>query len=115
MRSLRVRHFDGFAVLIVLFLLVACMFSHAQVGGSAVQPLTQPTYSVPDHPSHASQAELRPEQSLLGSNGVTTAHGERPLSDFPTYTVPKPLGDVAREYREEHAKAEKATIHFDKQ
>lgn len=115
MKSLRVRHFDGFVVLIVLFLFVTGLLSHAQIGGSSVQPVNGPTYSVPDHPMHASQGDLRPETSLLGSNGVTTARGERPMSDFPDHTVPKPLGDVAREYREEHAKAEKATIHWNQQ
>jgi hypothetical protein len=99
---MKLRHVDGFAVLVVVFLFVASMFSHAQVAGSYVQPLTQPSYSVPDHPMHASQGDLRPEVSLLGNgSGVTTAHGDRPLSDFPTYTYVKPLGDVAREYREE--------------
>jgi len=65
---------------------------------------------------HASQGDLRPETSLLGSNGVTVAQGERPMSDFPTpYPYVKPLGDVAREYRDQHAKAAKATIVWNKQ
>ncbi len=115
MKNLRVRHFDGFAVAIVVFLFATAMLSHAQIAGTSVQPVNGPSYSVPDHPMHASQGDLRPEQSLLGGNGVTTAHGERPMSDFPTYTYVKPLGDVAREYRETHAKAAKATIVWNKQ
>ena len=115
---MKLRHVDGFVVAVVVFLFAAAMLSHAQIGGSSVSPLTQPSYSVPDHPSHASQGELRPETSLLGSNGVTTAHGELPLSDFPDHTVPKPLGDVAREYREQHAKLskdERSQIHWNQQ
>ena len=109
MKNLRLRHFDGFIVLTVVFLFVAAMFSHAQVSGGQQAP-TGPTYSVPDHPAHANYGDLRPETSLLGS-GVTVAHGERPLSDFPSiYKVETTLGDVAREFREEHKNAEKAQI-----
>lgn len=103
-----------FVVLAIVLCFVS--LSHAQVGYSGGQQApTQPTYSVPDHPQHASQGDLRPEQSLLGSNGVTTAHGERPLSDFPDDKRETPLGDVARAYRKEHAAAEKATIIFERQ
>jgi|SRR5271170_301486 len=116
MKSLRVRHFDGFAVLIVVFMFLSAMLAHGQIGGSAVSPLTQPSYSVPDHPMHANQGDLRPETSLLGSNGVTVAQGERPMSDFPMSPIyVKPLGDVARDYREQHAKVAKATIVWNKQ
>lgn len=111
---MRLRHIDGFVVLTVVILFLAGLAAHAQVAGSYVQPLTQPSYSVPDHPMHASQGSLRPETSLVGGGSVTYAQGERPMSDFPTYTYVKPLGDVAREYREQHAKAAKATVIFDK-
>lgn len=95
-------HFNGMPIFVLLVvILFVSSLCHGQAYGSNVQPLTQPSYTVPDHPMHASQGDLRPEMSLLGSNGVTTAHGERPLSDFPTNTPVKPLGDVAREYREE--------------
>jgi hypothetical protein len=106
---MKLRHFDAFAVLIVIILFVSAM-AHGQVGiGSGQQAPTQPTYTVPDHPQHADYGSMRTETSLLGST-MTVAHGERPLSDFPDDgPAPKPLGDVAREYRQEHAKAEKAT------
>jgi hypothetical protein len=85
-------------ILTVIFLFAT--LGHAQIAGSSIQPATGPTYSVPDHPQHAEQHELRSEQSLLGSNGVTVARGERPLSDFPGNDKPaKSLGEVAREYR----------------
>ena len=112
---MRLRHVDGFAVLLVLFLFVGGLLAHAQVGGSSIQPATGPTYQVAEHPMHAAQHDLATPQTLLGSNAVTVAQGERPLSDFPTYHVETPLGTVARNYREEHAKAEKATIHWNQQ
>lgn len=94
---------------LMVFLLVVSAAMFGQVGGSSIQPVTGPTYSVPDHPMHASQSDLRQETSLLGSNGMSYAQGERPLWEFPDLKYVKPLGDVAREYRAYHATAEKAT------
>src|SRR5208283_5197138 len=102
-----------FCILTIIFLFAS--LGHAQIAGSSVQPLNGPSYSVPDHPQHASQHDLRPEVSLIGGSSYTYAQGERPMSDFPEYRYVKPLGDVAREYREEHAKAEKAAIRWEKQ
>jgi hypothetical protein len=116
---MKLRHFDGFAVLLVLFLFVGGLLAHAQVGGSiAPAPANGPSYSPASNPQHASQHDLATPQTLLGNNAVTVAQGERPLSDFPTYHVETPLGDVAREYREEHAKLpkdERAQIHWNQQ
>jgi|SRR5271166_4766188 len=95
-----------FCILTIIFLFAS--LGHAQIAGSSVQPLNGPSYSVPDHPQHASQHDLRPEVSLIGGSSYTYAQGERPLSDFPENKYVKPLGDVAREYRAEHASAEKA-------
>jgi hypothetical protein len=104
-----------FCILAVVVLFAS--LGHAQVGmSSGQQAPTQPTYSVPDHPQHADQGTPRPEVSLLGNNTITYAQGERPTWEFgPSGPPPTPLGDVARRYREEHAKAEKATIIFEKQ
>jgi hypothetical protein len=85
------------SILAVLFLATAA--AHAQYSSGQQAAYTN-TVQMPEHPQHADQHDLRPEVSLLGSNGTTTAHGERPLWDFPDDRVPgKPLGDVAREYR----------------
>ncbi len=98
---MKLRHYDGFAVLLVIFLFLSAMAAQGQAVGSSVQPVTGPTYSVPDHPQHASFAPMRSETSLLGST-VTVASGERPMSDFPVdLPYVAPLGTVAREYREE--------------
>ncbi len=100
----------------VVLAIILCFASlgHAQIYGGGQQAPTQPTYSVPDHPQHADYGTMRSEQSLLSSS-ITTAHGERPMSDFPDDSRAVSLGEVARKYREEHAKAEKATIVWNQQ
>ena len=85
----------------LIALLFLCTLSHAQVGGALAPPPMSNPYPMNGNPEHAAQHTLGEEQSLLPSNGVTSAHGERPLSDF--YTHPEPtvsLGQIAREYRE---------------
>ncbi len=77
-------------------------------GGGLIQPATGPTYALPDHPRHASQSSLRPEQSLLSNSNDLTGSGERPLWEFPDKTPVRSLGEIAREYRAEHAKMAKA-------
>jgi hypothetical protein len=65
----------------------------------SIAPATTNTVTFADHPQHATQHALGTEQNLLPSNGVTTAHGELPLSDFDTEPAPTvSLGQVAREY-----------------
>lgn len=112
---MRERHVMPFVVLLVIFVFCGCLASQAQIAGTSIQPLSGPSYSVPDHPAHASQGSLRPEVSLAGGGSVTYAQGERPLSDFPNYTVPVPLGDLARAAREQHAKVAKAQIVWNQQ
>src|SRR5271170_8121812 len=107
-------------VIVCVVVILGCLgfltgAAFGQAVGTSVQPAYGPSYSVPEHPMHAEQHDLRPETSLLGGNGVTVAHGERPLSDFPDDSVPeKPLGTVAREYRHEHQTAAKAEIIWNK-
>ena len=50
------------------------------------------------------------QRSLFASSSETVAHGERPAFEIPGLPQPRPLGDVARDYRKEHAKVKKATI-----
>ena len=99
-----------FCILTIIFLFAS--LGHAQSiagGGGSIQAPTGPTYSVPDHPQHAEQHDLRPEVSLIGGSSYTYAQGERPLWEFGSERVPVPLGDAARAYRAEHASAERAT------
>lgn len=83
-----------------LGLLLVLLVSYGQC--QSVAPATTNNVSIPDHPQHASATDLQTEQSLL-TGGQSSAHGERPLSDFPADVKREtPLGDVARAYRRSH-------------
>jgi hypothetical protein len=98
-----------------LFLLLATMaFGQASYTVSGQAQMLQ----IPDHPQHADQHALATEHSLLGSNSITYASGERPLWDFapaPQAQTTTPLGDVARAFRKEKLAIKKAEIIFEKQ
>jgi hypothetical protein len=100
--------------LTVLFILVAAAaFGQVFAAISAETQMLQ----LPDHPQHADQHALASEQSLLGCGFVTTAQGERPLSDFGSDS-PQPstsLGDIARALRKAKMVVKKADIIFEKQ
>jgi hypothetical protein len=85
-----------------LLLLVCILAATAAFGqaASAISSEVSPMY-IPDHPQHASQHEMTPEQSILGTNSNPSAHGERPLWEFATTRVERPLGDIARELRKQ--------------
>ena len=63
--------------------------------------------SSPDHPAHASYAEIPTGQSVVGGGGYTLAQGDRPASDFPQQPQVS-LGDAARELRKQHEQVKKA-------
>jgi len=65
---------------------------------SVIPSQVSPIY-VPDHPQHASQHGMAKEESVLENNCNVSAHGERPLWEFASPRVEKPLGDIARELR----------------
>jgi hypothetical protein len=67
---------------------------------------------VADHPEHAAQHSMRPDDNLRGDSLYSYAQGEQPLSDFGTGKVEIPLGDVARALRKAHAQDRKATRVF---
>lgn len=94
---------------ITLFaILLAC--ASAAVGqnyGSA--PLTNPI-SLPGHPERAEHAAMASEQNLWGDSPYTYAKGELPLSEFGRVSAAVPLGDIARNYRKQHATAKRAVI-----
>jgi hypothetical protein len=85
-------------LLFVLCLLAAtgAFGQSASVLSNQVSPIT-----IVDHPQHASQHAMAGEQSVLETNCNPSAHGERPLWEFATIHVEKPLGDVARELRKQ--------------
>ncbi len=111
----------GFFVLGMIAMVILCGL-HAQGqsvagGGGSIQAPYSNTVVMPDHAAHATQHDMATEQTLLGNNAVTEAHGERPLWDFPDDRVPeKPLGTVAREYREglNYTNRKKAVITLEK-
>jgi hypothetical protein len=64
-----------------------------------VQPATGPTYQPLSHPETAAALTISTERSLLGAGGTTSAHAERPLTDFPVpiiQTYDTPSGGIAR-------------------
>jgi len=65
---------------------------------SVIPSQVSPIY-VPDHPQHASQHGMAKEESVLENNCNVSAHGERPLWEFASPRVERPLGDIARELR----------------
>ena len=64
-----------------------------------------------DHALPATEHGLAPERDLRGPGGTTMAHGERPAWEVMSLVEETTsLGDAARNYRKEHAAAEKARI-----
>ncbi len=85
--------------LLLLVCVLAATAAFAQAA-SAISSEVSPMY-IPDHPQHASQHEMAGEQSILGTSCNPSAHGERPLWEFATIRVERPLGDIARELRKQ--------------
>jgi hypothetical protein len=70
-----------------------------------------PTWQPPDHSLRAEPHGLGVERDLRERGGITMAQGERPAWEL-DWPAEKSLGDVAREYREEHKKVKKATKRY---
>ncbi len=88
----------------VMVILVSSL-SAAQYYGGSINSQAQPLY-MPDHPMHAGHGDMRSETTLLGNGGISMGQGDRPASDFPVAKAAS-LGQIAREFREEHAKITK--------
>jgi len=98
-------------ILVPVILLALCTSAFAQnyyYGGYASSGAWNNPTPMPDHSQHAF------ERSITGSYSATMAQGERPAWDIIKPAEEKPLGDVAREYRAEHAKAKKAQVVWNK-
>ena len=99
-----------------LFILVAATAAFGQNGASISSEAHMTV--IPDHPEHADRHDLADEHALVGGGCVTSAHGERPLSELGSpLPEPEPLGDVARAVRKEKEKlaVKKAEVVFEKQ
>lgn len=95
-------------ILLVLCLLCATAAFGQYLGASGIS--TEPNIPVsPSHPAHASYTPMSQEQSVLANSSYTSAHGERPFSDFPQPEAIS-LGTAARELRKEHAQLKKARV-----
>jgi len=67
-------------------------------------------WTAPDHSLRATRHSLAPEYDLRELGGITMAQGELPAWEVLSPAAETPLGDVARDYRIEHATARKARI-----
>jgi hypothetical protein len=84
-------------------------FGQSAFGGGAMS--AQPViFTIADHPQHASQTGMAPEQSILEHSESVSAHGERPLWECMPEEQFVSLGAIAREYREQHASNKKASV-----
>jgi hypothetical protein len=94
------------AILIAVCLLAATA-AYGQVSGvlSSEPQLIQPV----SHPQRAVHQSMSAEQNLLIPSNYLFARGEQPLWEFGSIRESVPLGDVARNFWEEHQKARKAT------
>jgi hypothetical protein len=92
------------------FLFCSCiLFSMAASGqaiGSYVNAQPQ-MFVMPDHPQHASQTELAPEQDLRERSVITFGQGERPLWECMPEPAFVPIADLARTLRSQHVRAKK--------
>jgi hypothetical protein len=84
-------------------ILGVCVLAASAAFGQAAATISTQAYplTMPDHPQHASQHSMATEQSVLETNCNPSAHGERPLWEFATAHVERPLGDIARELRKQ--------------
>ena len=98
-----------------VFCLLFAASAFGQVAAGAISSEAQMTV-LPDHPKHAEIHNMASDQSLIGGSMYTSEHGDRPLWEFgPVSAPPRPLGDVAREYRQQHIFARKAEIVVEQQ
>jgi len=102
-----------FVFIPALFLL--CSAAHAQT--APVIPNQVNVVELPEHPLHAEPHAMATERPLVGGgpDTYTYAHGEQPLWEFPNPKETRPLGDVAREYRQQKVAARKANFVFEQE
>ena len=101
-------------ILICMILCAASAFGQTGVAVLSNQPLI---LHMPEHPVHAEQHSMARETPLVGGgeSSMAYAQGERPLWEFGPFSVPVPLGDIARQVRKEKLSAKKAEFVFEKQ
>jgi hypothetical protein len=103
-----------FALILLSLLCTASAFAQT----AALLPSQPQILHMTDHPMHAEIMPLATEHSLIGGGPSTYswAQGERPVWEFgPVSDAPRPLGDIAREYRKEKQTSRKAEVVLEKQ
>ena len=95
--------------LVVLSFFVLSAAAFAQYGGAVGYRSADPQIlRVPEHDAHAGFAQVQSGTTLYPGTSYTLAQGERPPSDFPQ-AASAPLGDIAREFKKQHALTKKST------
>lgn len=96
------------------FLFAMCILGSAGAAGQTVSSYWlsgEPQQLImPEHSQHASQTPLAPEQDLRERSTYVYAQGERPAWEFMPAPAFVPLADLARTFRDEHARAKKAVL-----
>ena len=96
------------------FLFAVCILGFTGAAGQTIGSYWlngQPQMLVmPEHPQHASQTQLAQEQDLREQSTYTYAQGERPGWEFMPPPAFVPIADLARIFRDEHARAKKAVV-----
>jgi hypothetical protein len=97
-----------------LFLFAGCILACVSAAGQTLAsygPSMQAQMLVmPEHPQHASQTPLAPEQDLRERSTVIYAQGERPAWEFMPSPNFVPIAELARTFRDEHVMAKKAVV-----
>lgn len=99
-------------ILVFLALFSAVSFGQVAAVGVSAQPQIVEFAS---HTQHAEPHALADETPIVGGGSYSYAQGEQPLWQFGPVSEPKPLGDVAREFRKQKVVAKRAEIVFEKQ
>ena len=96
------------------FLFALCIFGALGAHGQTVNGYllnSEPQRLVmPEHPQRASQTQLAQEQDLRERSTYTYAQGERPAWEFMALPPFVPIAELARTFRDEHARAKKAVV-----
>ena len=101
-------------LLMLLFCATAAFCQSYGIVGTVLQ--SQPLiFEMPSHAEHASAVPLAAPQYLNGPSGSTYAQGVKPLWEFPVSGENVSLGEVARQFRQQHLLAKKAEKVFSDQ
>ena len=97
-----------------LFVLAVCIWGPVGAAGQTIGSYWlngEPQMLImAEHPQHASQTPLAPEQDLREHSTYIYAQGERPVWEFMPAPSFVPIADLARTLRNEHANAKKAVV-----